>query len=209
MSTAINLPAGTIPIAAEDEARAGLYALLSRLLAAPPDAPLLQSIGAAELWVDDGGNPLAAAWNQLVLASQTMDAEVAAQEYTELFLGVGRAECNLHSAYWLREPSLERPLVGVRADLAALGLARQGGSTVYEDHLAALCETMRILIVGAGDHPPAPVFTQQTFFERRIQPWAFECCAVIQQSPVANYYGHVAEFGKLFLAVERESFAIE
>ena len=56
MSTAINLPAGTIPIAAEDEARAGLYALLSRLLAAPPDAPLLQSIGAAELWVDDGGN---------------------------------------------------------------------------------------------------------------------------------------------------------
>ena len=207
----MNMPtvAPSAPIAPEDEARGGLYALLSRLLAAPPDGSLLDAIGSAELWIEDGDNPLAAAWNRLVRASRSMDAEAAAQEYTDLFVGVGRAECNLYSSYWLREPSLERPLVGVRAELAALGLARQGGSTVYEDHLGALCETMRILITGAGDRPPSPVSTQQAFFERRIQLWAFECCAAIQQSPVANYYRHVAEFGSMFLAVERDSLAIE
>ena len=54
----------------------------------------------------------------------------------------------------------------------ALGLARQPGSTLYEDHLAALFETMRILIAGAAERRPASIATQRAFSTRRIAPWA-------------------------------------
>jgi len=196
-------------IAPEDQARAEFYALLARLYAMAPDAPILASIGASEPWVDDGAHPLAAAWNALILASQGMDAEAAEQEYTDLFIGVGRSEVDLHASHWIVEATAERPLVGVRADLARLGLGRQAGTTLYEDHLAALCETMRILITGTGDRPPSAPATQRAFFEGRIAPWVFDCCAAIQQSSVANYYRRVAQLTSSFLAVERDSLAID
>jgi len=196
-------------IAPEDQARAEFYALQARLYAAPPDAPMLALIGASEPWADDGGNPLAASWNKLILASQAMDAEAADQEYTDLFIGVGRSEVDLHASHWIVEATAERPLVGVRADLARLGLGRQGGSTLYEDHLAALCETMRILVAGTGDRVPADVATQRAFFEKRMEPWVFDCCDAILQSSVANYYRWVAQLTSLFLALERDSFAID
>jgi len=197
------------PLAPEDQARAEFYALQARLYAAAPDAPTLALIGASELWADTGANPLAAAWNGLILASQAMDADAADQEYTDLFIGVGRSEVDLHASHWIVEATAERPLVGVRADLARMGLGRQPGVTVYEDHLAALCETMRILIAGAGDRRPAEMAVQRAFFERRIAPWVFDCCNAIQTSAVANYYRRVAQLTSLFLAVERDSLAID
>lgn len=196
-------------LADEDRARAEFYALLGRLYGAAPDAPLLAAIGASELWPDDGENPLAGAWNALVLASRAADAGEVEQEYTDLFVGVGKAECNLHASYWTRDAGTEPPLVAVRAELARLGLGRQGGSALYEDHLAALCETMRILVAGAGVRPPESISTQRAFFERRIAPWVQECCAAICDCPVASFYLHVAQFTSLFMALERDSFAIE
>ena len=195
-------------IAPEDQARAEFYALLGRLFASAPDAAVLAALGASDTWADDGSNPLASAWNNLVLASRAMDAEAAEQEYTDLFIGVGKAECNLHASYWIRD-SAERPLVGVRADLATLGLARKDGAHLYEDHLAALCETMRILICGTDERQPAPIATQRDFFDRRIGPWAEDCCNAITQVQIANYYRRVAQLGSLFLAVERDSLSIE
>jgi len=196
-------------VAPEDQSRAEFYALLARLYAKAPDAPILALIGASEPWADDGTHPLASSWNALILASRAMDAEAADQEYTDLFIGVGRSEVDLHASHWIVEATSERPLVGVRADLARLGLGRQAGSTLYEDHLAALCETMRILITGMDDRPPAGPATQRAFFERRIAPWVFECCNAIQQSSIANYYRRVAQLTSTFLAVERDSLAID
>jgi len=205
-----NPPAGAAPeLADEDRARAEFYALLGRLYGAAPDAPLLAAIGASELWPDDGENPLAGTWNRLVLASRAADAEAVEQEYTDLFIGVGKAECNLHASYWTRDVGTEPPLVALRAELAALGLGRQGGSSPYEDHLAALCETMRILVAGTGARQPESISVQRAFFERRIAPWVQECCAAMQECPVANYYAKVGEFTGLFMALERDSFAIE
>ena len=100
------------PLAEEDRARAEFYALLGRLYVAAPDAPLLAAIGASDLRGDADSNPLSAAWNQLVLASRAMDAEAAEQEYTDLFVGVGKAECNLHAAYWIPDAA-QRPLVNM------------------------------------------------------------------------------------------------
>jgi TorA maturation chaperone TorD len=195
-------------LAEEDRARAEFYALLGRLYVAAPDAPLLAAIGASELRADADANPLTAAWNQLVLASRAMDAEAAEQEYTDLFVGVGKAECNLHAAYWIPDAA-QRPLVAIRAELAALGLRRLHESAVYEDQLGALCEVMRVLIAGAPGRAPEPVDVQMRFFQRFLSGWVDACCAAITQCPVANYYRRVAQFTNAFLAVERDSFAID
>ena len=82
----------------EDQARADLYAVLARLYADAPDAGFLKALAAAARMTDTSDNPLAAAWNRLADASAAMDSEAAAQEYTDLFVGVGKCEVNLHAS---------------------------------------------------------------------------------------------------------------
>jgi TorA maturation chaperone TorD len=84
-------------VAPEDQARADLYAVLSRLYADAPDAAFLATLGDAKRLVDPQANPVAEAWNRLLDASAAMDAEAAAQEYTDLFVGVGKSDVNLHA----------------------------------------------------------------------------------------------------------------
>jgi len=193
----------------EDRARAEFYALLARLYAHGPDAGILQALGDADPWPEDPDNPLGGAWNTLLLASQAMDADAADQEYTDLFVGVGKCEVNLHASYWLTGFMMEKPLVELRSDLATLGLARRPGATILEDHLAALCETMRVLIAGEAECTPAPIAVQRDFFERNLAPWVLLCCDATMQSPLANYYVRVAQLTALFMAVERDALAIE
>lgn len=196
-------------LAPEDLARAQFYALLGRLYARGPDAELLAALAASEPWTVDADSPLAFAWNRLLLASGAMDAAAADQEYTELFIGVGRSNVDLHASHWVTEPTSERPLVAVRSHLARLGLARRDLTTMYEDHLSALCETMRLLIAGDALRKPEAIAVQREFFELRIAPWIFDCCDAICNCPLANYYQRVAEFTSLLMAVERDSLAIE
>lgn len=197
------------PIAPEDEARAGLYALLSRLFAAPPDALLLEAIAMADHWTEEGDDPLASAWNRLVMASGAMDVDAATQEYTDLFVGVGKCAVNPHGSHWIAGFMMEKPLADLRTALARLGLAREPGVTILEDHLAAVFETMRVLIAGRGARPPSPAATQHAFFAAHVEPWVFICCNAIEQCSIANYYRCVAEFGSRFLAVERDSLAMD
>lgn len=195
-------------IAPEDAARARFYAVLSRLYAAGPDASLLVALGNSEPWPGDTANPLAAAWNALILASKAMDADAGAQEYTEMFIGVGRSEVDLHASHWITEAASEKPLVAVRSDLARLGLARREGVTLYEDHLSVLCETMRMLIAGDDERAPSAIEVQRAFFDRHFAPWIFVCCNAICECPLANYYRRVGEFTRLYMAIERDSLAI-
>jgi len=97
----------------------------------------------------------------------------------------------------------------VRTALDRLGLARRAEASLLEDHLAALCETMRILIAGQGERAPATIAEQRELFERHIVSWTFDCLAAIGASPVANYYRQVAQFAERYMALERDSFAIE
>jgi TorA maturation chaperone TorD len=195
----------------EDQARADFYALLARLYAPEPDAALLASIAAAdELAVDEGnveGKTLAEAWRMLIAASAVMDAEAAAAEYIDLFIGVGASEVSPYASAYEKTPG-RQPLVEVRAALAALGLSRQPGNALYEDHLAAVFATMRVLITGAGMPEPFPFDAQREFFAAHIDPWVAACCNAIIGRSIANYYKRVAQFTKAFMAIERDSFAI-
>jgi TorA maturation chaperone TorD len=195
----------------EDQARADFYALLARLYAAEPDAALLASIAAAdELAVDEGnveGETLAEAWRMLIAASAVMDAEAAAAEYIDLFIGVGASEVSPYASAYEKTPG-RQPLVEVRAALAALGLSRQPGNTLYEDHLAAVFATMRVLITGTGAPGSFTLDAQREFFAAHVDPWVAACCDAINGRSIANYYKRVAQFTKAFMAIERDSFAI-
>jgi len=157
----------------------------------------------------DDTTPFASAWNRLVAASGVMDASAAAQEFTDLFIGVGRCDVNLHGSHWKVGAMMERPLAELRAELAALGLGRRADVVMLEDHLSALFETMRILVAGKDDRPPSAVAVQRDFFERQIGSWAFRCCAAIRESTIANYYRCVAEFAEQFMALDRDALAME
>ena len=52
--------------------------------------------------------------------------------------------------------------------LAALGLARRAASSEFEDHLSVVLETMRMLVAGDADRPPAPIADQRAFCERHV-----------------------------------------
>ncbi len=199
----------------EDEARADFYALLARLFADVPDAPLLGAVAAAEPLapaanVDGVGEPggLTAAWDALREASAAMEAEAACDEFQKLFVGVGKSEVSLYASHYLG-PQSGRPLAEIRATLARLGLARRPGSSEFEDHLAVVLETMRMLVTGQDDRRPVSIAEQRAFFDRHIASWVFGCCTAIEECPVANYYRPVAQFARCFLALERDSFAME
>jgi TorA maturation chaperone TorD len=202
-------------LAPEDQARAEFYALLSRLYADVPDAPLLAAIASAQPLGspipsgdgDDAGG-LAAAWEGLRSASATVEPEAAADEFLALFVGVGRSEVSLYASHYLG-PQSGRPLAELRATLARLGLARRSDRSEFEDHLAVVLETMRMLVAGDDERHPAEITDQQAFFDRHVGSWAFDCCTAIRRCAIANYYVRVAEFTSSFLALERDSFAIE
>lgn len=195
------------PLTPEDRSRAGFYALLARLYADSPDAALLGSIAAAD--PIDGDTPLASSWNRLIAASGAMDVEAAVQEYTDLFVGVGQCDVNLHGSHWIAGAMMERPLAELRGELARLGIARRSDAVMLEDHLSALFETMRLLIAGTPEQSPKTIATQRAFFARHIEDWAFACCTAIRESTIANYYARVAEFTEQYMALDRDALAME
>ncbi|MCK4121701.1 molecular chaperone [Ralstonia pseudosolanacearum] len=206
--------AATPADSAEDLARADLYGLLATLLYRAPDAGLLQRIAAAPLDPADAaaadpadaeaaaGSALTQAWRRLVARAGQTTAAQADDEYTELFIGVGKPEVFLYGSYYQAGFLNEKPLVVLRADLRRYGLERAEGITETEDHLATLCEVMRYLIAGE-DVAVAHVAEQRTFFQRHLAPWAESACDAVLQHPRAAFYAGVAGLAKAFFEVER------
>jgi TorA maturation chaperone TorD len=187
-------------IEAEEQARANFYALLARLFYAPPDPALLQSIAASgEIEAED--RTLAAAWRDLAAACAAADPESVRDEYDSVFVGTGKAPVTLYTcAYTLRYTN-EVPLVELRSTLAALGLARRSEASEPEDHIAALCDTMRHLV--AEQHDTAE---QKRFFDRWIGPTVDPLCSAIEKSERTLFYKHVGRFAKSFFQLEQSAF---
>ena len=206
MNGQANLLASAQPVFEEDQARADFYALIARLFYAGPDAALLAAIaGADDIAGADETAPLAAAWRALGAAAAAMDAESAQEEYDSVFVGTGKAEITPYVTQCLAESMKENVLVQLRAELAAMGLARERGVAVYEDHFSGLCEVMRHLIFLGSD---VAVQKQKSFFLRYLVPCYAIVCDAVTASPNTNFYKYVARFTKAFLDVETESIEI-
>jgi len=193
--------------APEEAARADFYALLARMLTAPPDAALLAQLGAADAIVD-GDPDLARAWQGLTQASSAMDPDAAAEEHEALFAGVGKSEVSLFAGFYGGAPSIDHPRVRIQADLAALGLERRA-VTEPEDHYAGLFEVMRVLVAGGAGRSPATVAEQRRFHDSHLEPGVARFFAALASAQHANYYRHVAAVGRAFMALESESFRLD
>jgi TorA maturation chaperone TorD len=191
-------------ITPEDQARANYYALLANLFYRAPNDRLLQALALA----DPPEGALQDAWVALGEAASVTPADAAYEEYEELFIGVGKAPISLYGSVYLAGFMMEKPLAELRDSLAELGFSRSGNVREPEDHVAALSDVMRALIMGDVNHPPAPIAAQHKFFLTHIDPWIGNCMDAISAYHRANFYKRVATFARVFFGVEKDAFAM-
>ncbi len=205
MSDAV--PMSFLPTPApEDRARADFYALLARLFYAPPDDELLAGIACAdELESEDATAGLALAWRDLKLACAASDEDAAQEEFDSVFVGVGKAEVSPYLGAYAVAAGSDNPLVELRAFLADLGLARQTSVSEPEDHVAALCEVMRHLIL---EHP-GDLDLQRDFFANYVWPGGPAFCAAAAGSGSAVLYKAVARFALRYMELEHSAFEMQ
>jgi TorA maturation chaperone TorD len=184
-------------MAPEEQARANLYGLLARLFYAPPDAALLKGISGESM---DGD--LAAPWGELARAAAHADPEAVREEYETAFIGTGKAPVTLYTTAYTLRYSNEVPLAALRGELAELGLARRAETREPEDHIAALCDTMRHLVA----KQKTELGEQRRFFNRWIGPSIDPLCSAIERSDKTAFYKPVARFAKSFLLLEQSAF---
>ncbi|UUP15711.1 Chaperone protein TorD [Nitratireductor thuwali] len=181
--------------------RADLYRLLARLLSAPPDFQLLQTL--SELSGDD--TELGRAIGELSATAGAMSAGEAGEEYHNLFIGVGRGELVPYGSYYLTGFLHEKPLARLRNDMAPLGIGRSPKVTEPEDHASALMEMMAGLIDGTFGAPQT-LTVQKQFFEKHVGSWMPHFYGDLETARTARLYRPVGTIGRLFMEIEVAAF---
>ena len=194
------------PDTGEELERAELYGLLSRLWLAPPDATLLAQFAVAVTKTDQGGTFLEEPWQAMVAALRAGDAARIKTEFESLFYSAGKAEVLPYSSFHIAGVLNERPLVDLRTDIAALGLASHAAEGETEDHVAFILEVMRYLIAG-DDIAICNLEQQRKFFRKHVQTWVGTgLCEHLEALPRAKVYATVARFTRAFIEVETQAF---
>ncbi len=182
--------------------RAALYALLARLLAAPPDSEFLENLQNLE----GDETPLGTALSELATAARIGPDELS-DEFTKLFYGMGQGgEILPYASYYLTGSLHDRPLAELRRDMDRLGIARGNVNNEPEDHAAALMEMMHGLILGRFGIGAADLSQQTDFFNAHVATWAGDFFVDLEASPAAVFFVAVAKLGRLFLEVEGDAF---
>jgi TorA maturation chaperone TorD len=180
--------------------RANTYSLLGALLAAPPAQSLLQlltRIAPVEVGADQ---QLASAWEVLRLAGERANVAALDDEYHDLFVGVGRGELVPYGSWYMTGFLMDQPLAVLRRDLAELGFERQEEVKEPEDHVAALLETMGLMI-GEGE---VSLVVQRRFFQSHMGPWMKTFFLDLQKASTARFYRAVGQFGEQFIEFENK-----
>ncbi|HYH42511.1 MAG TPA: molecular chaperone TorD family protein [Burkholderiales bacterium] len=187
----------------EERARALWYAVVSRLFYAPPDRALLDELNAighdAEPEAEE--SPFLATWRDLQRAGEGADPQALTEEFESLFVGVGKAPVTPYTSAYVAPNAPDRHLLALRDTLSGWGLARHERVFESEDHVSALCDTMRWLI-----EQPAAVEDQRAFFLKFVDGGITAFCDATIRSPLAGFYAKVCAFTAAFLDVERSAF---
>jgi TorA maturation chaperone TorD len=190
----------------EDRARATVYGLLANLFYGPPSEALLHEIGTIDS--DTDRSPLAGTWHALQQAARNAELGALRLEYDSAFITAGRPPVFLYGSVYQTGFLMDKPLAQLREDLAKIGLARNPEVGEPEDHISALCDVMRFLIVGAHEIPPSDVAVQREFFMRHIAAWYEQMCVAVENAGQTDFYKKAAAFAKEFLDREVQSFEI-
>jgi TorA maturation chaperone TorD len=193
-----------LTISEEDRVRGNVYALLGHLLAGAPGPDVVETL-AGIMPSPAGDSLLTAAWRMLADAAARSSQESLRDEYLSLFIGLGRGEVVPYGSWYLTGFLMEQPLASLRSDLQELGIERQDGVHEPEDHAAALCDAMSLLICA---DEPAPVGVQAGFFSRHLEPWIGDFFRDLQSAPSARFYRAVGQLGEQFMEVETEAFGM-
>lgn len=184
----------------EEQARADNYRLLARLLAGPPDSGTLATLRVIEA----GDGPMAPLWRELRQAAQETDSLRVEDEYNRLFIGLGRGEVLPYASWYLTGFLMEKPLAELRSVLAGLGFVRQEGVAEPEDHAAALCEVMG-LIISANE---LSLGQSRVFFDSFLGSWLQRFFQDLETAESAAFYRAVGRLGQRVMEIEQEYFSM-
>ncbi|OUR64766.1 molecular chaperone TorD [Methylophaga sp. 42_25_T18] len=176
--------------------RAQTYALLARLLSAAPDKNLLENLIAIDVTEPD--SPMGKQWVQLIATAKQADVAAVDDEYQRLFIGVTHGELMPYGSYYQTGFLMEEPLAFLRTDLSRLGLERQEDTAEPEDHIAAQCDVMRLILTAEG----TPVVTEDEFFNQHLKPWVLRFFSDLTKADNAQFYRSIGLFGEQFMTME-------
>ena len=182
-----------------DALRADIYRLLATLLRRTPDAELLDWL--AELDIEQDGSRLAECWHALAAAAKNTDVEGLQRAHFRLLVGVIQGEVVPYASWYRNGELMEAALVALRQDLKVLGFVRSEHNRDPEDHLAALCEVMAMLIDSASNE-------QAYFFSQHLAPWAASCFADLGQVDTA-FYAALGQLGGAFMESEEARLSVD
>jgi TorA maturation chaperone TorD len=179
--------------------RADVYALLGTLLARAPSSSRLEQM--AHLDVRPDVPPaLAQVLADLKTAAAHADFEAVAHEYHTLFVGLGRGEVMPYASWHEDRTLMGAPLARLRRDLVGMDIRRRPTSCEPEDHAAALCEIMRLLVADSGISPEG----QAAFFHAHLAPWMSRFFKDLRDAPSAAFYRSLGRLGEVFMGLEHD-----
>lgn len=204
-----------LPVRSEEEVlaeqdqlmRAAVYELLGTLLSAPPTADVLESLQLIEELDEDSGevaaSEIAMGWRLLRQASLKASPAELEDEHFSLFVGLGRGELVPFGSWYMTGFLMEKPLAVLRGDLKTLGIEREEGVSETEDHIAALCVAMGLIIRNGQE---IGFERQKKFFNDHLEPWAKTFFSDLQHANSAHFYRAVGFFGESIVKFEKEYF---
>lgn len=192
-----------VGIGQEQQHRAAFYGLLSRLLRNTPDRDTLDEVAGLSS-IEPSEAELTLAMSMLGLAASTCSAESVSDEFHDLFIGLGRGELVPYGSWYQTGFLMEKPLGHLRDDLAALGYQRGDEVHEPEDHIAALCEVMMLMISDRTE-----VSVQSQFFTTHMADWVERFFKDISEAQAAVFYRAVGRFGLAFIELEKRYLSMQ
>ncbi|MBX3650671.1 MAG: molecular chaperone TorD family protein [Burkholderiales bacterium] len=190
-----------------DGIRSALYGLLSHLFFAAPTPELLRQIADLRDVIGEAAGELHSAWQTLADAARQADVAAIRSEFDDTFVSTGRPPVSLYASSYMQGRRKGHLLAELREDLLRLGYRRADEAVEYEDHISALCDVMRGLIV--DDAAPEMSFAaQQAFFRHYLAPWFAALCIALDEAGQTSFYRSVSRFAAAFFANESEYFEL-
>lgn len=189
-------------LAEEDALRAQFYDLLAQFLSEPPTAERLQ----AAAGLTGGETALGQSIDRFALVAGRCDQASADDEYSDLFIGVGRGELLPFASYYLTGFLHEKPLARLKEDMARFGVVRREDVSEPEDHVAAILETMAGLIDGRFGQV-RPLAEQKQFFDAHVVSWMPVFFRDLAGASSSVLYASLADVALRFLEIEAQGFA--
>jgi TorA maturation chaperone TorD len=184
--------------------RASAYGLIAALLRTTADQDMLDRLTGLSPGVVPEGDDLLLAMSTLALSTDMHSPESIDDEFHELFIGLGKGEVVPYGSWYMTGFLMEQPLSDLRDDLARLGYVRNASVVEPEDHVAALCEVISLMISEGTE-----LSIQRNFFQTHMANWMNRFFTDLSEARSANFYKSVGRFGAAFIAFENEYFSMQ